>query len=275
MHLLVYHQELSRVAMLPDESVMQYGMRVLNIVRGAKAALSLMPERCARNRIRTRETAVRYSRRDLSPSYGQDFGENFYGNNFEKERHRSSTQNFHPNSYNRRRESSTYDHYSRSPSPRRSLDYFDSTQRYDHPVHVLERSHPLHPASKSQPNQLYDPKPKTVSWNDKQKTDSNRVPFCAFCNDVGHETYRCRNPLNPRRNNSPSNFSRSYSPVNQEQKGNQVDANSKHLNSQSARRSNETTSAPVNYARIAVTASTSGAKTVIPDAQLSRLTLGK
>ena len=35
-----YHQELIRVAMLPDESISQYAARVQNLVRGAKAALA-------------------------------------------------------------------------------------------------------------------------------------------------------------------------------------------------------------------------------------------
>lgn len=39
-----YHRELARVAMLPNETVSEYGARVQNLVRGAKAALSSRSE---------------------------------------------------------------------------------------------------------------------------------------------------------------------------------------------------------------------------------------
>ena len=323
-----YHQDLSRAAMLPDESHSQYAARIQNLVRGAKAALAgtdkkghtnilleaIDPKGCfldalpieiearvsarkpntledaidyareedrrARHRFRTRETAVRYSRRDVSPGR-EDYQEKPYFERQDRSRYLNrDAERFYPDSYKRYNNPTGFDRYRRSPSPshsqyrptnsesgyrdpyRRDCDFRDNQEV--HPVRLLERDHPYHPASKSPTRENQTIRPKNVTWRESPKFNSNQAPFCAFCNDVGHQTSYCRNPANPKRAQSPS--IRSPSPSNSNASG--------YLNSQSARRSNQMASAPVKLARVAVDVMQSDVKTAIPAVPLSKLRLG-
>ena len=339
-----YHQELAKIAMLPDENVSEYGARVQHLVRGARAALAdsrseeeikrllelinpidcfvdgLPPdleqrvsakrpkdlnsaielareeERRAFSRKRTRETAVRYSRRDFSPNFGSSPRgmDGLYDDNpretYSQYHDRANLQRQSGNPRERVfRESSPYYNRSparyggRSPSPS-SLNFHQrspSSQSYysapdcgmrEHSVKILNREHPDHPACPSYPRGNREPGTRNVTWSDRRSLNSAKAPFCAFCNDLGHETARCRNPSNPQRAQSPSTSIRAFSPS-------RVPAEPKHeasghLNSQGARRGNRTASAPVKIVRVAAAATQSDARNVIPAAQLSKLRLG-
>ena len=256
-------------------------------------------DRRAMSRRRTRESTVHYSRRDFSPdprnSYrnhdSRERSDKYeYERPYYQNRSNENRQAFDhcQNSY---REASPYRFRSQSPvryskpmrpsSPsqyryqdddRHPRDLFNRRDEAakEFPVRILNRDNPNHPASPAYPRGSREIKPKNVTWNDYPSSKSNQAPFCAFCNDLGHETSRCRNPANPRRVQTSNSSSRAYSPARRTETEAKYEAPG-HLNSQSARCSSSTASAPVRAVRAAAAATRSDARIVIPAAQLSRL----
>ena len=163
-------------------------------------------ERRAHSRRKTREIAVRYSRRDFSPNLGNSLrGTDGFYDDKPRESHdqhynhaslqpKRQSGNLRENSF---RETSPYYNRSpagyggRSPSPS-SFNFHQEnpySQRYysapdrgtkEHSVRILNREHPDHPAFSSYPRRNRKLGTKTVTWNDRRSLNSASSFLCVL-----------------------------------------------------------------------------------------------